>query len=73
MSGCGGNCACASGEVKKDTDVCVPDGKKVVLDEHGKCPCGKATAECCHKDAIEPPKNEALGELCRGGHGPDVC
>ncbi|OGZ05207.1 MAG: hypothetical protein A2845_02710 [Candidatus Lloydbacteria bacterium RIFCSPHIGHO2_01_FULL_49_22] len=72
MGGCGGDCACA-GSDKKGVAACSADEKKVVLDEHGKCPCGKTAESCCHKDAIQASTNEALGELCCGSHGPDVC
>jgi hypothetical protein len=46
-------------------DACATPAEGVMLDDAGKCPCGKALKDCCHKDvAIKSAANEAIGELC---------
>ena len=67
--GCGGNCACA--QMANSEDECaLPEGG-VVLDNDGKCPCGKSADDCCHSDKIEG--NDALHELCEPHNGKHVC
>lgn len=44
----------------------------IMLDDAGKCPCGKELKDCCHKDAaIKSVHNEALDELCMPQEGTD--
>ncbi len=66
---CGGNCKCAGGKNNVISDeMCPTPAGGVVLDDAGKCPCGKELKDCCHhKD--ENTKNEALEELCVPTHG----
>ncbi len=63
---CGGHCRCAGGPDDMMTkDACATPVEGVMLDDAGKCPCGKELKDCCHKDvAIKSTPNEALGELC---------
>ena len=65
-SPCNGNCACATEE--KEADACAKDDKAIVLDVHGRCPCGKEPKNCCHSDTIlGGNKSQAIGELSAQG------
>lgn len=62
--GCNGHCACgAAKEPNKEVARALPD-TGVHLDAGGKCPCGKAASECCHKETLAKDENEAIQELC---------
>lgn len=71
MSGCGGHCTCAAGaDDMMVKNICETPTEGVMLDDAGKCPCGKELKDCCHKDvAVKSAANEALGELCMPQHG----
>ena len=75
MGGCGGNCACSGGAaMSAQKGTCAAGGDKVVLNESGKCPCGKPASKCCHKDSISTNEtNEALGELCNPSNKDGLC
>ena len=70
MTSCGGNCACASASTSNN--VCAVPASPIVLDEGGKCPCGKTADACCHAES-KVGQNEALGELCAPHNGKNVC
>lgn len=71
MSGCGGNCRCATGaDDMMVKDACATPVEGVMLDDAGNCPCGRALSDCCHRDvAIKSVANEAISELCMPTHG----
>jgi hypothetical protein len=51
-------------------DACATPAEGVMLDDAGKCPCGKELKDCCHKDvAIKSGANEAIGERCTPQNG----
>jgi hypothetical protein len=57
-------------------DACATPVEGVMLDDAGKCPCGKELKDCCHEDvAIKSVGNDALGELCmpESGVGSPCC
>lgn len=64
--GCGGDCRCAGNtpDEKKDT-LCGAEVMPLVLDEDGKCPCGKSADECCNKDELKGCEHDiAQGASC---------
>lgn len=73
--GCGGNCACAQSQAEELVvpQNCVPTGT-ISLDKEGRCPCGKTSDMCCHKDTLaDVQKNDALDELCGAHATKSVC
>ncbi len=73
--GCGSNCKCAGG-IKAEDLSCEAPKEGVRLDKDGKCPCGKSSEDCCHRDTIMGAgdiENDALHELCEPHNGKHVC
>lgn len=73
--GCGGGCRCAGDtpEIKNDAACAVPK-EPLMLDENGKCPCGKSMEDCCHKDEFSSGEhNHALDELCEAPGNESPC
>lgn len=73
--GCGGGCRCAGDapDTKNDTQCATPIAP-LILDENGKCPCGKTARDCCHKDELtESDHNQAIDELCEAPLDEPLC
>ncbi len=52
--GCGGDCKCtcdAQAGTEKKLECDMLDMQMLVI-KNGKCPCGKALDDCCHRDII---------------------